>query len=183
MGQHSWNIQRRLGVPSGSSKAAKSRCLHLIIFGHLLVKHFAYQLKWKMLYKYIRTVVPVASFSNSGCVSQIVRIYYLVVRPIPLALQDFTVLVRYWCIRLLLDKIFFRWSILCFSDFVMLFVFKLIDHLTVYSVVVYSVCSSVHLSQAGIVSKQLDECSWFLHGGFLPHISRSFIWKFGISKN
>jgi len=32
---------------------------------------------------------------------------------------------------------------------------------------------SVHLSQAGIVSKQLDESSWFWHGVFLPRIPHS----------
>jgi len=43
-----------------------------------------------------------------------------------------------------------------------------------------SVCPSVRLSQAGIVSKWLDESSWFFwHRGFLPPISYCALRKFG----
>ena len=42
---------------------------------------------------------------------------------------------------------------------------------------------SVRLSQAGIVSKRLDESSWFWHGGFLPPIPHCVIRKFGYLQN
>ena len=46
-----------------------------------------------------------------------------------------------------------------------------------------SACPSVCLSQTGIVSKRLDESSWFFwHGCFLPPILQCVISKFGYNK-
>ena len=42
---------------------------------------------------------------------------------------------------------------------------------------------SVHPSLTGIVSKRLDESSWFWHGGFLPPITRCVIRKYTRSPN
>ena len=43
----------------------------------------------------------------------------------------------------------------------------------------YLLSSCVCLSQAGTVSKRLDESSWFWHVGFLPPIPHRVIKKFG----
>jgi len=50
---------------------------------------------------------------------------------------------------------------------------------TLSSCVLFSVRPCVRLSQAGIVSKQLDESSWFWLGGFLLSIPLCVIWKYG----
>jgi len=46
-----------------------------------------------------------------------------------------------------------------------------------YTIARYMLSSCVRLSQAGIVSKRLDESSW--HGGFLQRIPRCVMRKFG----
>jgi len=38
---------------------------------------------------------------------------------------------------------------------------------------------SVRLSQAGMVSKRLEESSCFGDGGFLPPVPHYVVWKFG----
>jgi len=45
-----------------------------------------------------------------------------------------------------------------------------------------SVCPSVRPSQAGILSKRLDESSWFCHDGFLPSIPHCAIKKSAAAK-